>query len=400
MQQSESTDFSAVPAALLDVDLDNALRQHDEDPTAEHMSRVARAWNAVPQALLFAPRVTFKVRDANRALAALVDMFGVESVLRLLDTGAVDFLQWTQDFMTLEKAAPPPEGYMPFLWMHWGTPWTNDVDVVADRGLKKLRGVSESHIEQLREAAARRTAVVADSTINIAYRTVLDAIEQGALVDVGVVPNETMNSLPNETRSLVLSHMQNIAVASVLVDRELDLNESPDTWTSLLKLTKEVTSGSEVLHCSEVVLRTEQIPSIADLLRDRVLDGDAVLKLRESAAAREFRDWLWSQPDPANANNVVSAYRSEVARFARRELSESKWFGRIRTVAVGVAGFFGGNVTEATIGLPPGVLSVAANISAGIAVTALDQTIDKIRARSPRRLTSLLREMSIAQQSY
>jgi hypothetical protein len=107
-----------------------------------------------------------------------------------------------------------------------------------------------------------------------------------------------------------------------------------------------------------------------------------VVKLRSSPATAEFRDWLWSQPTPADAKAVSEAYLAAMKPGAK--LADKPWFKTMRVSTVSAATTAAGaGIGAAVAGVPGmiagGVVSLAASLFDAFGLERL------VRGKNPRR---------------
>jgi hypothetical protein len=98
LEQLGMEPYSYLPKALFDVDLDAVTQAHVKnavaDPTGSLAVRLRQLPQSLSDALMFAPKLTFKVTGDNAPLAALVQSFGAAAVEELLRNEDIDFVLW------------------------------------------------------------------------------------------------------------------------------------------------------------------------------------------------------------------------------------------------------------------------------------------------------------------
>jgi len=108
---------------------------------------------------------------------------------------------------------------------------------------------------------------------------------------------------------------------------------------------------------------------------------------------KEFREWLWTRPDPATAKDVLDAYASLVVSGSKERLSYREWFKIMRVVGVAFAG--GTLGSAATAGLAGAAAATVSNF-VGAGVSHADLLIDRIlKKKNPRRFAAVLRDEKV-----
>jgi hypothetical protein len=65
---------------------------------------------------------------------------------------------------------------------------------------------------------------------------------------------------------------------------------------------------------TERILSFASCPSIPDLLSQGAVPIQEIPKLRKQHGTAEYRNWLWSQPNVADAHEVMTAYARGIVR--------------------------------------------------------------------------------------
>lgn len=111
--------------------------------------------------------------------------------------------------------------------------------------------------------------------------------------------------------------------------------------------------------------------------------------IRRRRETVEFRKWPWSQPDPADAENVSEAYLAAMAPKA--DVRDTQWFKAARIAFVGVVGSVAGLAATAAAGPEAGLVGgTIASTVAGIGTSLVDGFwIDALLTKpNPRRLAT------------
>lgn len=126
--------------------------------------------------------------------------------------------------------------------------------------------------------------------------------------------------------------------------------EDTKTWEVLNLLGVDAKSkGRAPLHSTNSILNIERCPAIDRLILAKVIRLDEIVDLRNHEATSEFRTWLWSQPDPTNAEEVTEAYAAAVQRG--KKVWDRKWFKVARILTMGALGSTAGGLVAGTSGM-------------------------------------------------
>jgi hypothetical protein len=400
------TDFSLVPKAVFDSSIDratfpyvNALGKYrigDLGPAVSDLS--IRAGPSIAEALIVAPRVTFKVFGENTALALLVSVFGTAGVEQLLRHDSVEFVIW--NFRIMRQTDYAPVGYSRKQMDHYRRQnalpiittrprpheynFYEDAEASALAGLRLVPDLAKKSIARLARLAAEKTIIPEfPGTSDLAYWLVIDALARGEvfLDNVRLQPETITWTLRRV--DYIYRLMTYVEEAYFLLRHELDVFENPGTWCALLDVMRQLHSSHEVLHTAEEILRVERIPSIRSLVRTGQLSARGVLRLREESATRAFREWLWTRPDPADAASVLAEY----ARVLKSAQVEKPMFRAARVLSLSALASSLATATGADF-----VGSVAVATGVGL----IDELVRRVlKGRSPRRFSSVLRDREI-----
>ena len=373
--------YSHVPKALFDADLDAIVLAHVKklipDPTGELARRFYQLPATLSDAFMMAPRLTFKIYGENSHLALMVQIFGLSTVEELLREGALEFILWRENIMTVQT---PIDGLIPFAPGSLNNPENSDPEASNATGLLSASSLTDAQRKRLAALATEHTSVTNPEGAKRTWEFMVEAHKRGQLSQYGL-PAEIPLSKATEEQKVVLGRqLQGMHQASELVDRELDLHEGSDTWDAVRQLAREVNSSPQVVLTADEVLKEDRAPSVGRLVSRKILQPRDVIKLRQTSEARAFREWLWTQPDPADDEGVLREYRRVIAGD-RKNLKNKGWYRTLRVVSVGIVGSAAGTA------IGGGIIGSAA----GIGVALVDDFLQRIKAgRSPRRLSRML----------
>jgi hypothetical protein len=389
--------YTAVPKGLFSTELDaiaTSFLKNPQQPDPGNMLRRNYAWGLLGagEALLIAPRVTFKVYGENVVLACLVRFFGPSATERLLDEGIVDFILWRGQIMAMVSDDLVHQGVQPIVSANLSTAVHSDPEASAKAGLgwaQDLR-LDRRQLRSLARKATKRTHVTPEVVAAEAVSATMDAFQHGAFGD------DTSNAAMAQQKTGLLSTATHLHEAAVLAERELDLHEGSPTWDAMLRLASEVRSSSNVPLVAEAILREERLPSIRNLLLHNVLTPADIIRLRKRPEIAEFQEWLWTRPDPANAEDILASYRRLVLKDTSG--SENRFFEEARLWGLSAAGAWLGDVAAQAAGAGPlshllgAATGVAVNTAVGGALGQGDRLLDRILKRNPRRFASTIRD--------
>ena len=247
-------------------------------------------------------------------------------------------------------------------------------------------------MERLARLAAAKTHLPAKNVPHNAVDAVKLAYDRGALRAYGFDANVSRVELPKEQWGELARLGQDVATGMVLETLGCDVHESDWSWKQLLRcgeISRRMSRDEGVTGAVESGLDLEYLPNLPGLLLQNVIGPADVLRLRGDAATKEFRRWLWSQPDPHDARRVSKAWLKHIVG---RRVSERGWFKAARLATMGTLG----SVTAATLGdLGTGVLAGAAvNVAFGAADALGVEAL--LRGPGPRRFAELVRRTQAA----
>jgi hypothetical protein len=274
---------------------------------------------------------------------------------------------------------------IPFVGISPNMPEWSDPEASNVAGLARASSLSESQRRRLATIATERTSLTNPDKPVLVLRALEEAHKAGELDGYGFPAEVSFTTATDEQKNRLITDLGNLQLASELVDREIDLHESFGAWEAMLNLSAQVTSSSQVLHVAEALMREERVPSVGRLIARKVLSPRDAVRLRHTSEARAFREWLWTQPDPANAEAVLRGYRRVVARD-RKDLNGKGWYRTLRVL--GIEGVL--TVVEPALALHSLGATIAARAVLPIAAELWQLAKEK---RSPRRLSRMLNEV-------
>lgn len=349
---------------------------------------ITRELVATAEALMVAPRVSFKVYGENVVLPMLIAGFGLEHVTEMLEKRVIEFVQWrpliAQSDLTQEVVVDTLKQVVnPIVAGHATNAEYVDPEKAIANGLSKWG--QSLHLgrpvrRRLTDLAAKRTRLLAQESSVFAVNRVTTAYLNGELMEEGFDPNVPLNTIDAPRLHRLAIMAANLVEVGALIQNDYDLYQGADTWQALESLCTRVNAFNALHTATENVLTYERLVSIPKLLADGVVSLRDIPTLRERTEAKDYRDWLWSQPDPLNTEEVGKAYLD--ALTPRKAVSERQWFRPAHlTITQGISFIMG--ILMGPWGLAAGTLS-----SAGLAI-ADDAIINRLsHAPNPRRFAT------------
>jgi hypothetical protein len=392
--------YTGVPKAIFNTEVDtvafNFLKRPDLPDTPQSRADYASALLSIGEALMIAPRVTFKVYGENVVLAVLARVFGAKAIEQLVDEGALEFVLWRPLIVTPEEKLLT-QGLSPLAYGNNTNAEHSDPSASCTAGMKWCPNLDRRDRRALARRVAKRMMVTPEDAPKQAVEAVMAAYRNGLLRDMGFDPEVTEDNLEKDDRYRLVKLANDLTESAILFEREWDLYEGESTWATMLKVAEEVRSSGKVANTVEEVLRAENLPSIRNLLLKRSVTFPEILEMRRRQEVKDFQEWLWTRPDPADAKSVVESYAAVVAKGSKEKLADRSWFQAARVLGVAFAGGAAGAAIGGPVGAAAGAAAgfVAGNVTAA-GVSYVDLFIDKVtKGRNPRRFAALLRDKQI-----
>jgi len=377
---------------LFCVDLDNVATRWLKnigggDPRA-FVRDMDQARASAAEALLISPCATFRVMGENVVLAQLVTMFGPKAVADLLGEHAIDFVLWRSFVGT---NAEPIDGMHLFAAGNIGDLQDDataeqrvrqavftDPEASAEAGLASWlkTPLDRPTRRDLARAAAKRTVVTDKEVPGWAVNRVQTAYANGELEHLGLAPSRNLSL--DEQKTMV-RWAEHLAAAAILLENGYDLYEVPEFWDTLMMLYTRLVEREQARTVTEQILSFASCPSIPALLAERKDLIQEVPLLRKKRGTVEYREWLWSQPNVADANDVMTAYARGIVN--KKSLADSRWFRPAHLLI--------GQTVSGAAAFTLGPAGFAAGEAAAIAFAVADDFIvaKLSRAHDPHRFT-------------
>jgi hypothetical protein len=335
-------DYTATPPVFYLGGLDDYVRgymkRHGEYFTAQGialdqpagMPLLNEALLDVAEALMLGDGVVLRISGENTVLPYLVRMFGGHETAEMIRRRWIEFVGEGQSPGAPQEGSvaqypdgtPVPPGQPVYATFQWANAEPDvfhdgriDAEVAAAKALHRLASqldVTPKEIRELISRASKRTHVVPPDRVASIIQRVGDAYDTGALEPLGLSPRIARDTHTYHDADLGRL-AQSLYFTENLLDFELDQFQLPDTWAEVRRFTQEVAAGPRVLRAVDRIMDYRRAPDLRALFRDGVLKVKDIPRLRVDRATIEFRRFLWSRPDPADAEAIARDFVGDVA---------------------------------------------------------------------------------------
>lgn len=407
-EMTRSDDFVAVPTTFYLSGLENYVRGHVKskstffaperpimaldqpggEPELEHVTL------ELAEALMIGDSVALSVTGENVHLAYLARMFGAHDTAELIRCGAIEFVgEGDQTGSLVDPSAvrqgdgtPVEPGNPVMVTFKWAAREPHaydeaglDPEASAIFGLRRFAtelGLDRRESRELIRRTARHTHVVPLDRVSKVVSRVQAAYANGALEQLGLSPKiarDTNIFQDNAVAELAtrISYVEN------LLDFELDQYQMPMQWTDIMAFTREASSGPDVLRAVDRIMELRRAPDLRALFRDRILKIKDIPRLRVHPATKNFRRWLWSKPDPRDAEAIVDEFIRDIANVDQQ--TARTYMKRVASVA---AITFTQDRSLDALQLSPEV-RIGADIALGIGQLLASDVLAKFKIRPP-----------------
>ena len=374
------------PSGLFSTTLDEIATAWHKNPGAPDEAKrlmqqlLALESLVVAEGLLLAPKLSFKVYGENVVLCRLIDAFGEAGVQRLLEEDAIEFVLWRPLIAHWDK---PLEGVFPIVAGKQTSAPHCDPEVSAKLGLEGWSKEPVKDIKGLVRLAAERTRVPEESLPHSAVAVLRSAIEAGVFHEDGLDPTTPWHEIPKPKLHALTQLAEDMVEAAVVLKAGLDFREPQKSWESLLKTTAAFRSSGGLHETAEAILRLEALPNIPELILKRAVSFQDIVEIRNSEATKEFREWLWANPDPSDAKAVGEQYLA--AMKPNIDLADKGWFKTARITTLTAITTAGGAALGGAVAGTPGVIAGGALSLAGSLIDAFGLERLFKSKRNPRR---------------
>lgn len=151
----------------------------------------------------------------------------------------------------------------------------------------------------------------------------------------------------------------------------------PTQWTDIMVFTREASSGPEVLRAVDRIMELRRAADLRSLFRDRMLKIKDIPILRVHPATKNCRRWLWSKPDPRDADALIEEFIRDVANVDQQ--TARTYMKRVASV---VAITFAQDQSLDALQLSPEV-RIGADIALGVGQLIASDVLAKFKIRPP-----------------
>lgn len=171
--------------------------------------------------------------------------------------------------------------------------------------------------------------------------------------------------------------MSRVTYVENLLDFELDQYQMPTQWSDIMRFTREASSGPEALRSVDRIMELRRTADLRTLFRQRVLRVKDIPMLREHPATKNFRRWLWSKPDPRDADAITKEFLRDITDADRATVETFM----TRVASVAAITFLQDQALDA-LQLPANV-RVGVDVALGVGQLLASSTLDKFKLRPP-----------------
>lgn len=375
--------MTTIGKKLFCIDLDNVasrwLKTTGPGDAQAFTHDMDNARASAAEALLISPRTTFRVTGENVVLSQLVAIFGPKAVMELLDEHAIEFVLWRSFVGTTEE---PIDGLHLFATMNLGDVSPDataehrmsqavfcDPEASAEAGLAHwlAKLLNRSTRRDLARLASKRTVVTDRDAPDWAVDRVRTAFMTGELAYSGMVPGKELSL---DQQKQMVTWAAQLAAAVILLENGCDLYETPEYWDTLMMLYTRLIERDKARTVTEQIISIPDGISIPNLLSEGTISFQEIPRLRKERGPIEYREWLWSQPNVEDANEVTKAY---MRGLVKKPITDHRWF-RPTHLLIGQAIGLTVAAKLASVGLPDSA-GLAAGEAASVAIAVADDFI-------------------------
>jgi hypothetical protein len=404
----QAVEFVAIPTSFYLRDLDAYVRAHLKSKAVFfHPDRPTMALDQpgggaalesavldVAEALMLGDGVALSITGENIALPYVTRMFGVAETAELIRRGVIEFVGeadqpgFAVDPSTLrhEDGTPVPPGNPLAVTFKWAEreqsvygPGGLDPEESATQALRRFASelrLDRRDIRELTRRAVKHTHVVPPDRVSDITARLGHAYAAGELEAFGLSPKIARDTNVYQDKQLFELNARVIHVENLL-DFELDQYQMPTEWRDIVSFTSEASSNQEALRSVDRIMELRRAPNLKDLFRRRILRVEDIPRLREHRATRSFRRWLWSKPDPRDADAMVEDFLRDVTGADRTTVA-----GFMTRVARVAAFTFIQDKGLDALQMPPEV-RISTDVAIATAALIGETFLEKFRIRPP-----------------
>jgi len=401
-------DFVAVPTTFYLGGLETYVRRHLKSKAAFFApqqpvmaldqpggeAELERVTLELAEALMIGDGVALSVTGENTHLAYLTRMFGAHETAELIRRGVIEFVgEADQTGFAVDPSlirhtdgTPVPPGNPIMVTFKWANREPNvygpaglDPEASATYALRRFAaelGLDRRDIRELSRRAAKHSHIVPLDRVSDIVARVGAAYSNGELECLGLSPKIARETNVFQDKA-VYEITTRVSYVENLLDFELDQYQMPTQWSDIMRFTREASSGHEALRSVDRIMELRRAADLRSLFRERVLRIEDIPTLRIHPATKNFRRWLWSKPDPRDADAIVEEFLRDITNADRATVGTF-----MRRVASVAAITFAQDRALDALQLPAGV-RLGVDIAAGVGQLLASTALDKFKVRPP-----------------
>lgn len=386
-----------VPKSVFTVGLDEVATKylkHTNPVNEPEMQRVI-AWEnlKVAEALLFSPKVIFKVYGENVVVPLLINHFGTDGIHKLLDDGGLEFMLWDQDITYLVE---PIRGVDPLQYVKLNSEPHCNPKSSAVMGINGwASSIPRSERDSLARKVSKATKTLPKDAAQSAVSSVMEHVKRGDLISFGVDPGKDDWTMDSVLHKRICSFAAKILEGTILTREGTELMHSADVWDAVVSNIRTIQLPDGLHDATSTILAIEGLPDVPKLILDGSLKFADIIELRNRPETKELRRWLWARDRSLVSDNIATEYQDFLVGKFRKGAHPVLKAGRIS--AISIVGSVIGSILGGPVG---GVVGTAIGTAAGTAVALFDGLIgDRIlHGDNPRSFsTDVIRPLYITE---
>lgn len=335
------------------------------------------------EALLFSPKVTFKVYGENVVAPLLINHFGVNGFHRLIDDGAVDFILWDQIITYMVK---PIHGVDPLQYgQHNSRPHCNP-KYSAEMGFNWwTSAIPRSERSALSRKIMKATRTLPKDSACTAVTSIREHARRGDLISYGINSNFEEWATDSAIHKKICVLAEQLLEGSVLTQEGTDLFHSKGLWDTVADTIRTIHLPDGLHSATSEFFAIEGLPDIPSFIINGSLSFEDVVKLRYRSETEALRRWLWARDRSRISNELPNEYMRFLESNFCKNTSTIKKAARISTLSIG--GSIIGTAAGGPIG---GIVGTCLGIASSMAISLFDGLIaDRIlHGDNPRSFAS------------
>lgn len=300
------------------------------------------------EALVVSPRVVLDIGGKSRMIPTLVDYFGYDTFLELVDTRALEFMPRTCGVGSLGSVV---------LGMPAPSADERDIQIFADRDLEALSSLAPAKranlVRSVGNGAIEMEQIDAENAVLVASQ----------FADLGAFGKRIPDSsaFHRAKSPAITAHAKHVAEdlhrSFIILKNEYGFYETDGTWDAMARVGTEISRGMRITKSLEKVCKEVRVPSIKKMLECGLIAPSEIAKIRAKRETKEFRRWLWSLNDPAQSDEVAQAFLAAIRApmddrvYKKERVVVTTGFSTIAAALGGLAGPVVGAIAGAAVSI-------------------------------------------------